>query len=255
MRLVSWNVNGLRAVLKKGFLDWVQETSPDLLCLQETKAEPGQLPPELRHLPGYHVYYAAALRKGYSGVGVYSRVKPSQVGTGFGIARFDCEGRILQCDYPGFSLLNIYFPNGRSEESRLQYKLEFYDAALAYFDSLRAAGRPVVICGDLNTAHNEIDLARPRENEDVSGFLRIERDWMDKLVAHGYVDSFRRLYPDRTAAYSWWSLRAGARARNVGWRLDYFFVSEDLWPRVTGAAVWADVPGSDHCPVTLDLAD
>ena len=252
MKLISWNVNGLRAVLDKGLLRWLKRTAPDVLCLQETKLNVALMPPELKVVRGYHVYYSHASRPGYSGVGTWSRAKPLAVGHGFGEPRFDDEGRILQTDHGAFVLLNIYFPNGKKDDERLRYKLAFYDATLAYCQALRRAGRRLVICGDVNTAHHEIDLARPKDNVNVSGFLRVERDWLDRWTAAGYVDTFRRLHPG-TAAYSWWSQRTAARDRDVGWRLDYFYVSDDLWPQVRAADILGDVEGSDHCPVTLEL--
>jgi len=255
MRLYSWNVNGLRAVLKKGFLDWFRDADGDMVCLQETKAHQEQLPPELRFVDGYEtVSYCAGERKGYSGTAIFSRPKPLAVERGFGLAdEFDSEGRILVHRYEQFTLINIYFPNGESREERLQYKLRFYDATLAYCEALRARGEKLIICGDYNTAHHPVDLARPEANVKTSGFLPIERAWLDKWQAHGYVDVFRTLNPEATDRYSWWSFRSGARDRNVGWRIDYFWVSEDLMERVTGADIHDQVFGSDHCPVSLDL--
>jgi exodeoxyribonuclease III len=253
MKLVCWNVNGLRAALGKGFLAWVQSTQPDILSLNETKAAPGQLPPELRHPQGYHAYYAAAEKAGYSGVATWSRERPSEVRDGFGLdPAFDREGRILHADFGAFVLLTIYFPNGKKDDDRLRYKLAFYEATLSYCNALRAAGRAVIVCGDLNTAHQEIDLARPKENTEISGFLPVERAWMDRFTAAGYIDTFRHLHPT-AQAYSWWSLRTGARARNIGWRLDYYFISPDLLPKLRGAAILTDIHGSDHCPVSLEL--
>lgn len=254
MKLISWNVNGLRAALNKGFLSWFKAASPDVLCLQETKAAPAQLPPELRFIPGYHVYYSAGERRGYSGAGVYSRSRPKQIDYGFGMEpRFDCEGRIVQCDFDSFVLLNIYFPNGNLNEERLQYKLDFYDATLEHCRRLRAAGRGVIVCGDVNTAHCEIDLTHPKKNQKVSGFLPIEREWIDTFLGDGFVDSFRETHPGLAEQYSWWALRTHARDRNVGWRLDYFFVSKDLWGRVSSATILPEVTGSDHCPVALEI--
>lgn len=254
MKLISWNVNGIRAVAQKGFPAWILKEAPDVLCLQETKASESQVPAELKNLPGYHTCWCAGERKGYSGVANFAKIPPAQVDYGFGRdPRFDREGRILISVYPDFDLLNIYFPNGQKDDERLRYKLDFYDATLAYCEARRQHGRELVICGDFNTAHHEIDLARPEENEHNSGFLRIERDWMDKFEAHGYVDSFRKMYPARAGAYSWWSFRTAARARNVGWRLDYFYVTPALWPRVKRAGIMTEVMGSDHCPVFLEI--
>jgi len=253
MRILSWNVNGIRAAAKRGFAAWVRQSEADLLCLQETKAHPDQLGPELTAIPGFQSWWCAGERKGYSGVGVYARTAPREVRYGFGLdPRFDTEGRILILDLPDFMLLNIYFPNGQKDAERLRYKLDFYEATLAFCEERRRAGRELIICGDFNTAHNEIDLARPKENERNSGFLRIERDWLDRWEEHGYADTFRRQYPERVA-YTWWDTFTRARERNVGWRLDYFYVTPGLWPRVCDTLILDQVTGSDHCPVMLVL--
>jgi exodeoxyribonuclease-3 len=255
MRLVSWNVNGLRAVLRKGAIDGALALEPDVLCFQETKASADVYPSDVLVLAAYDLAFCAGERKGYSGTATYSRVAPKAYFRGFGVdSAFDREGRIMGTDHGDFVLLNIYFPNGKQNDERLAYKMGFYDATLAYCDQLRAAGRSVVICGDVNTAHRPIDLARPNTNVKTSGFLPEERAWMDRFLAAGYIDSFRHVHGDQADAYSWWSMRSGARQRNVGWRLDYFFVSDDLADRVTGAAIHPEVQGSDHCPVSLDLA-
>lgn len=252
MKIISWNVNGVRAIQKKGFLDWLAKESPDILCLQEIKAQEHQLGPELLNPEGYHTYWNPAERKGYSGVAVFSRKKPLAVKMGFGVPRFDCEGRVLVTEFPGFVLLNIYFPNGKQGEERLQYKLDFYEETLRFVECLKSEGKKVVVCGDYNTAHQPIDLARPRENEKVSGFLPVERAWIDKWVRHGQVDIFREfcLLPDY---YTWWDMKTGARERNVGWRIDYHFVTKDLVPAVRDAKILKEVMGSDHCPVSLEL--
>lgn len=253
MRLLSWNVNGIRAAQRKGFVDWVSQIGPDILCIQETKASPEQLSEELTAMPGYHVYFSSAERKGYSGVATYSNVKPQDVAHGLGIEKFDNEGRILRMDYADFTLFNIYFPNGKSSEERLDYKMEFYDAFLEHLGQLKRQGRNVVICGDVNTAHKEIDLARPKPNEKISGFLPVERAWMDQWVSQGYVDTLR-MFNQEPGQYSWWDARGGGRSKNVGWRIDYFFVSESMKDKVTGAFIMPDVMGSDHCPIGIDLA-
>ena len=253
MRLLSWNVNGIRAAQRKGFVDWVSKIGPDILCIQETKASPEQLSEELTAMPGYHVYFSSAERKGYSGVATYSNVKPQDVAHGLGIEKFDNEGRILRMDYADFTLFNIYFPNGKSSEERLDYKMEFYDAFLEHLGQLKRQGRNVVVCGDVNTAHKEIDLARPKPNEKISGFLPVERAWMDQWVSHGYVDTLR-MFNQEPGQYSWWDARGGGRSKNVGWRIDYFFVSESMKDKVTGAFIMPDVMGSDHCPIGIDLA-
>jgi exodeoxyribonuclease-3 len=253
LRLLSWNVNGLRSVLKKGFLEWFAEESPDILCLQETKAAEDQLPWELRYVEGYHAYFTSGERKGYSGVALYSRWEPKSVVTGFGDPRFDNEGRIIIADYEAFVLLDIYFPNGRSSEERLEYKMAFYDVFLNYIDELTKQGRHVVICGDVNTAHTEMDIARPKDNAKFSGFLPMERAWMDTFFGHGYVDTFR-MFNQEPGNYSFWAAFGGARQRNVGWRLDYFVVDEAFRDNVASAYILPEVMGSDHCPVGLDLA-
>jgi len=253
LRLLSWNVNGLRAALKKGFLDWLQEERPDVLCLQETKATPEQLPDELKEAAGYRAYFAAAERKGYSGVGVYTRVEPLEVRDGFGVKRFDVEGRTQAVDYGDFLLFNVYFPNGKASEERLRYKMSFYRAFLKRVAGLKEEGRNVVICGDVNTAHREIDLAHPKENAKVSGFLPQERAWIDKLIARGFVDTFR-MFCDEPEQYTWWDMRTRARERNVGWRLDYFFVNEEFAPNVKKAFILPEVTGSDHCPVGMEVS-
>ena len=251
-RVLSWNVNGLRAVLKKNFLTWFQKESPDTLCLQETKVLPDQLPPDVLHFPGYDFQLNAAERPGYSGVATFSKIKPLAVKKGFGVARFDSEGRVLATEYPDFTLLNIYFPNGKSGDERLKYKMDFYEDALKYFLKLRKQGKKLVVCGDVNTAHKPIDLAHPKENEKISGFLPIEREWMDKLVSKGFIDAFR-VFNQKPEQYSWWDIRTGARARNVGWRIDYHFISEDLKPHLEDAFILPEVMGSDHCPVGIVL--
>ena len=253
MLLYSWNVNGIRAATRKGFADWVKAVSPDVICLQEVKAEVQQIPKEVLELEGYHMEWNPARRKGYSGVATLSRKKPKAVHRGMGIERFDCEGRILRHEYPGFDLLNVYFPNGTSGDERLQYKMEFYDAFLDHCESLRADGKKLIVCGDVNTAHREIDLKNAKANEKNSGFLPQERAWVDKFIAHGYVDTFRLLHPDEPEQYSWWTFRANARERNIGWRIDYFFVTGDLTKKVKDAFIAPEVMGSDHCPIGLLL--
>ncbi|WP_424358568.1 exodeoxyribonuclease III [Methanocella sp. MCL-LM] len=252
LEILSWNVNGLRAILKKGFIDFLQEKNPDILCLQETKASEDQLPPEIRTAWGYHVYFASGEKKGYSGVAILSKVKPLSVSAGFGIEEFDREGRVLVADYGSFVLLNIYFPNGKASPERLDYKMRFYDAFLEYVDRLKARGRKIVVCGDVNTAHREIDIARPRENSKISGFLPVERAWMDKFFAHGYVDTFR-LFNDQPGQYTFWDVITKARERNVGWRIDYFFVSDNLKGQLKRAYIMPEIMGSDHCPIGIRI--
>jgi exodeoxyribonuclease-3 len=256
MKIISWNVNGIRAVLKKGFAGWLQTESPDVLCIQETKADLSAVPIEAKEIGGYASFWCVGERKGYSGTATYCKISPLKTSYGFGLEkRFDVEGRIIIHEFKEFDLANIYFPNGQKDDDRLRYKLDFYDTALEFCENRKKRGRQMIICGDYNTAHNEIDLARPKENENVSGFLRIERDWMDKWEAHGYVDVFRRLYPRRDAAYTWWSMRTAARTRNVGWRLDYFYITGGLVSRVQKSEIMSGVQGSDHCPIILELKD
>jgi exodeoxyribonuclease III len=252
VRILSWNVNGIRAVLKKNFLAWLKEASPDILCLQETKAQPSQLAPELLHPEGYTAYWNSAERPGYSGVATFCREKPLSVKRGFEVRRFDCEGRVLETDHGDFTLLNIYFPNGKMGSERLAFKLDFYEEALRYFRELRAKGRRLVVCGDYNTAHKPIDLKHPQANEKISGFLPEERAWMDRLVGEGFVDTFRVFDPSPDK-YTWWDMRSFARARNVGWRIDYHFISADLRAHLEEACILPEVLGSDHCPVGVTL--
>ena len=252
LRALSWNVNGVRAVEKKGLLEWLAKADPDILCLQETKASLDQLPASLTHIDGYDIYFSSAEKKGYSGVALYSKIKPEQVSYGFGIDMFDREGRLIIADYGDFVLLNVYFPNGKASAERLKYKMDFYDAFLAFVDRLRDEGRNTVVCGDVNTAHEEIDLARPKANQTISGFLPEERAWIDKFINHGHVDIFRR-YNNEPGQYTWWDLMTRARERNVGWRIDYFFVNEDFVDRVDAAYILPEVMGSDHCPVGIDI--
>jgi len=259
MKILSWNVNGLRAFHKKGAFDSIFELSPDIFCLQETKAHPEQLPEEVRNPAGYYAYFDhSKARKGYSGVAIYSKEKPEKVEYSIGSKDHDQEGRMIVAYFkdlparPGFVLCNGYFPNGGEEAARLKYKLEFYDLFLKFIEKLKKQGKPVIFCGDINTAHNEIDIARPKENSNHTGFLRIERDWLDKVEKKGYVDTFRHLHPTEIK-YSWWDMKTFARDRNVGWRLDYFFISPDLLPRLKSAKILDNMLGSDHCPVWLEL--
>lgn len=248
----SWNVNGIRAVHKKGFLEWFEKAKPDILCLQETKATRKQFPSDIRSVDNYKLYISEAERKGYSGTATYSSIKPLKVEYGFGQDKFDLEGRIVISDYDAFVLFNIYFPNGKMSLERLQYKMDFYDAFLEYADDLKDQGRNVVICGDVNTAHKEIDLAHPKENSKISGFLPEERAWIDEFLSHGYVDTFRE-FNKEPEQYTWWSYRTRARERNVGWRLDYFFVNKEFMQNVKSSYILYDVMGSDHCPIGIDI--
>ncbi|MCC7004517.1 exodeoxyribonuclease III [Candidatus Nomurabacteria bacterium] len=253
MKIISWNVNGIRAWQKKGYFDWFLKESPDILCLQETKAHPEQLSQEMLNPQGYFVYFDhSKAKKGYSGVAVYTKVKPESVEYGVGKEKYDQEGRLLLLKFKKFTLLNVYFPNGGGGPERLKYKMEFYDEFLKLIEKLTKNGEKIIFCGDVNTAHNEIDLARPKENENHTGFLRIERHWIDKVVEKGYVDIFRKLNPQKVQ-YSWWDMKTFARDRNIGWRIDYFFISPDLSKDVENTGILDQVYGSDHCPISLDL--
>ncbi|MFC2162439.1 exodeoxyribonuclease III [Candidatus Altiarchaeota archaeon] len=251
LSLVSWNVNGLRAVHKKGFLDWMKKEDADIVCLQEIKALREQLPKELIDPLAYHSYFNSAERKGYSGVALYTKIQPSSIQYGLGLPEFDNEGRVIIAEYDGFFLYAIYFPNGSASPERLDYKMRFYDAFLAHAEEARKM-KPVIVCGDVNTAHKDIDIARPRENEGNSGFLPIERAWLDKLLDHGYIDTFRHMNPE-SVTYSWWAYKTRARERNVGWRIDYFIAGDELKQDIMDARILSDVMGSDHCPIKLVL--
>lgn len=252
MRIFSWNVNGLRAVVKKGFFDWLNSEAPDVVCLQEIKARTEDLDETILNPEGYHTIWNSAQRKGYSGVAVFTKKKPGKVHLGIGIERFDIEGRVIRIEFKDFDLLNVYFPNGTSGSERLEYKMEFYDAFTQHCEGLRKEGKELVITGDVNTAHKPIDLKNAKANEKNSGFLPEERAWVDKFIQHGYVDTFREFNqePDQ---YTWWSYRFNVRAKNIGWRIDYFFVTEGLMGKVKDSFIQPDVMGSDHCPIGLDI--
>lgn len=251
MKLLSWNVNGIRAISKKGFVDWFLEYKPGILCLQETKAEPEQVPDEIMAVQGYSKYFVSAEKKGYSGVGIISSIEPEKIETGLGIAEFDREGRVLIAHYSNLILYNIYFPNGKASAERLRYKMDFYDAVMKH-SVKNAKKKPVLICGDVNTAHKEIDLARPKENEKTSGFLPEERAWIDKFLSKGFYDTFRA-FNEKPEQYSWWDYKTKARERNIGWRIDYFFASNSARDIVKDAFILNEVEGSDHCPVGIEV--
>ena len=252
INVLSWNINGVRAAERKGFSNWLQRMSPDILCLQEIKAKPGEINRELQQPRGYYAYWNSAERRGYSGVATFTKTRPAKVENGVGTKQFDTEGRVIIAQYPEFTLFNVYFPNGKMNAERLKYKMDFYDAFLDFVDPIKARGEKLIICGDFNTAHNAIDLARPKENENVSGFLPMERAWMDTFVAHGFIDIFRH-FNKEPGHYTWWSLRTRARDRNIGWRLDYFFITENLLDSIKEASILSGVMGSDHCPVGIRL--
>lgn len=252
MKIYSWNVNGLRAIEKKGFIKWIYDEKPDILCIQESKIQLDQIDDKFKNIEGYKAYFSCAEKKGYSGVATFTKEEPIAVKYGIGIEKFDNEGRILICEYKDFILFNIYFPNGQKDEERLKYKLDFYEALFNYCDSLKNKGKKLVICGDYNTAHNEIDLKNPKANSKTSGFLPIEREWMDNIINRGYFDTFRYFHPDEVK-YSWWTYRFNARQNNAGWRIDYHFVSENMTEDVIDSEILNEVTGSDHCPVVLTL--
>jgi exodeoxyribonuclease-3 len=251
MRLISWNVNGLRSVIGKGFGEFVLAEKPDILCLQETKAREDQVPLPLE-LAGYHVAWNAAQKPGYSGVAIFSREAPLTVRHGFGLDEHDAEGRVLTAEFPNFFLVNVYTPNSQDGLRRLSYRLQWDEVFRLYLTSL-AKSKPVIFCGDLNVAHREIDIARPRENRFSAGFSDQERESFGKLLDSGFTDTFRHFHPDTAGAYSWWSYRAGARGRNVGWRIDYFGVTRPFMDRVASADILSHIHGSDHCPVGITL--
>lgn len=249
MKLISWNVNGLRAAMGKGFMDAFAQLDADAFCLNETKLQPGQI--EL-DLPGYHQYWNSAEKKGYSGVAVFTRQEPLSVRYGIGVDEFDHEGRVLTLEMPQFYLVSCYTPNSQDGLKRLEYRMRWEDALLTYLKSLES-DKPVVLCGDLNVAHQEIDIKNPKSNRMNAGFTDQEREKMTRLLNAGFVDTFRALHPDETGAYSWWSYRFHARENNAGWRIDYFIVSESLREHVREAAIHPEIFGSDHCPVELVL--
>ena len=251
MRFISWNVNGLRAAVGKGFLEYFKEADADIFSLQETKLQAGQIDLETE---GYHQYWNYAERKGYSGVAVFTKQEPLSVAYGIGVEEHDHEGRVITLEFPEFYHVTVYTPNSQQENARLAYRMEWEDALRQYLCELDTI-KPVVYCGDLNVAHEEIDLKNPKTNHFNPGFSDEERGKMTQLLSSGFLDSFRTLYPDKTDAYSWWSYRAQSRARNVGWRIDYFIVSERLRSRIENADILAEVMGSDHCPVLLELKE
>lgn len=251
LRLISWNLAGMRAAIRKGLWDFVKKDNADIYCFQEVKALPEQVP--LLEVPDvYHRFWNPATRAGYSGVATFTKLEPKSVIVGNRDNDWDDEGRVIITKFDEFTLLNVYFPNGKRDLGRLDFKMKFYDYFLKYINELRSRGEKVIFCGDVNTAHTEIDLARPKENVKVSGFLPIERAWMDKLTQQGWVDSYRYLHRDKVE-YSWWSQRSGARQRNVGWRIDYFFVDQALAGNIKKAFILGDVYGSDHCPIGLEI--
>ncbi len=253
MKITTWNVNGLRAALNKGLWNWVTQENPDVLCLQEIKARPEQIPPEYQaQFTNHHVFWNPAQKPGYSGVATFTTALPLSTEYGVGLEEFDHEGRVIRTRFPDFLLFNVYFPSGQRGLDRVDYKLKFYSRLLEICDQLHASTERLVICGDFNTAHAEIDLKYPKANQKTSGFLPEERVWIDTYLSHGFVDIYRLLFPDRVE-YTWWTYLLNARKNNSGWRLDYFLISEGLVPLVKNVVIHSDVTGSDHCPVTLDI--
>lgn len=254
MKITTWNVNGYRAILRKDALEWVPKVDPDVLCLQEIKLQLDQISEDEATIEGYEGTWNPAERKGYSGTAAFFKPAPLSIETGIGIEKFDSEGRVIRLKYPDFYLYNIYFPNGGQGNDRVPFKLEFYEALLEFCDEQHKNDERIIITGDFNTAHNEIDLANPKENEKNTGFLPEEREWIDRYLTHGFKDAFRELYPDKEV-YTWWTYRFNSRARDIGWRLDYFLVSDQLMEHVEDVVVHSEIMGSDHCPVSLILKD
>lgn len=252
IKLYSWNINGIRAAYKKGLVSWIKKIKPDILCLQEVRAREGQIPDEIMELDGYNKFFSHPAKPGYSGVGIFSKVEPINIEADLGINKFDSEGRILMADYGQFVLFNVYFPNGGRGNIRVPYKMEFYKEFLKVVQDYKKKGRKIIICGDINTAHKEIDLARPKQNQDNTGFLDIERKWIDKLIDAGFIDTFRE-FNKKLDQYTWWDQKTRARDRNVGWRIDYFFVSKNLKKNLKSAKIYPEVMGSDHCPISLSF--
>lgn len=254
MKIISWNTNGLRATVKQGYFTPLFENKPDIVCLQETKAEPEQLEEETRNVPGYYSYFShSKLKKGYSGVVIYTREKPKEIFYGMGIKKFDDEGRIVGVKYKNFTLINVYFPNAGRGLLRLKYKLDFYESFLKFILKLRKNGEHVIFCGDINTAHKPIDLAHPKENEENTGFLPIERKWIDKIIKNKFIDIFRKFYPNKIGAYTYWDQKMRCRDRNIGWRIDYFFPSSEIVSKIKNTGMMSDYYGSDHCPIWMEM--
>lgn len=252
-KLISWNVNGIRSVARKGFYQWLETAQPDVLSVQETRAWPEQLTDELLRPLGYESYFSRAEKKGYSGVAIYTRERPLDVIEGIGDPTFDCEGRTLTAQFQDFTLINAYFPNGQRDHARVPYKLDYCAHFLTHCQAQQARCDHLVLCGDFNTAHRSIDLARPQSNKNTTGFLPAERAWIDQLIHAGYVDIFREIHGEVEGKYTWWSNRKGVRERNIGWRIDYHFVSTSMRSRVRDVYHLDEIFGSDHCPLALEL--
>lgn len=251
-KIISWNVNGIRSVGGKGFFDWLMKQSPQVVCLQETKCQVAQLDDSYLAPLGYQSHWACAKKPGYSGLAIYCKESPKSVTEGLGISQFDDEGRVLTADFGDFTVVNAYFPNSQRDHARLPYKLAFCDAIFKHCQKLRKAGRNVVLCGDYNIAHKEIDLKNPKTNVDNAGFLPQERAWMDKFVDAGWVDTFRQFNPE-PGHYTWWSYRPGVREKNIGWRIDYHCVNDEFKSSIKDAWIMPEIHGSDHCPIGIEL--
>jgi exodeoxyribonuclease-3 len=253
LKITTWNINGLRAALSKGVWSWIKQENPDVICLQEIKTRPDQITGESHNqFNTPHIFWNPAVRPGYSGVATFSQIPPISVDYGMGTNEFDQEGRVVRTKFPSFTLFNVYFPSGQRGYDRVEFKLDFYAQLLEICDQMHTAGEKLIICGDFNTAHREIDLRYPKQNQKTSGFLPEERIWIDTYLSQGFVDAYRYLYPERVE-YTWWTYRMNARKNNVGWRLDYFLVSETLVSSIQKVVIHGTVTGSDHCPVTLTI--
>ncbi len=252
IKIYSWNVNGIRAAQKKGFMEWMKKSKGNIICLQETKAQSEQLDDTIKVVKGYSSHWFSAEKKGYSSVAIYSDTEPVNIIKGFGNPDFDKEGRVIIAEYETFVLVNVYFPNGGRGPERIKYKLDFYDQLFFFLEKKYRDRKGIIVVGDYNTAHMEIDLARPKENTTTSGFMPIEREWIDRLINLGYIDIFRK-YNDKPQQYTYWDQITRARERNVGWRIDYFLVTPDIVDRISKAEIHSDVMGSDHCPISITL--
>jgi exodeoxyribonuclease-3 len=248
MKIVSWNINGIRSGFEQ-FKKFIKQYDPDIICLQEIKIAEDDITDEIRNISGYHSYWHSAQKRGYSGVAIYSKEKPKSIFTGIGKEEFDDEGRLIGADFGDFKVVNLYFPHSSRDLKRLDFKLKFNDELIKFLDKTDGE---LIICGDLNVAHEEIDLARPKDNKNNAGFTAIERKWMSDFLSLGYVDAFRNLYPE-TQKFTWWSNRAGVRAKNIGWRIDYFVMKKPMFDQVRDVKIHTNVLGSDHCPIELDL--
>lgn len=253
-RIISYNVNGIRAAIKKGFMDWVNAANPDVLCIQEIKAMPEQLEPEVLEQLTYHHYWHPAEKKGYSGVSIWAKEEPLHVEVGCGIEKYDREGRVLRCDFEQYSVMSVYMPSGSSGELRQEFKMDWLNDFHQYIRDLKREIPNLVISGDYNICHRPIDIHNPKRNKDTSGFLPEEREWVSQFLDSGFVDSFRH-FNEEPHQYSWWSYRANARAKNLGWRIDYHMVSEKLKPKLKRAAILSEAKHSDHCPILVELED